>query len=439
MKIRWMCVYALALAAMRLHAQSSSVAAPTLAIAPLNVAQSVRLALERSPELQSAEAAIRAMEHRVPQAAALPDPTIAVGWAGKAEPMVTMAGDASSYRGVTVSEQFPYPGKRRVAGQIAASDVATAKADCEALRRRITLEVETAYAEYFYAGKAIDSAHRQQELLQKLAQVAEAQYRVGKAMQPDVLRAQVDLSLMREKLAMLEEQRITAMATLNAALQQSPETELGAAEELPSLPLRFSLEELYKLAEENDAGLAKSQAGIARGQLSVALAAKQTRPDIGVSYMFQQRTNQPDMNGVTVSVALPIFAKTKQREARSEAAESLHSAERMRESQRTSLRAEMRKQYVAMETADRLLALYAKAIAPQSALAFESSLAAYQNGKIDFQSLAASLDSLLDTEVSTYRQQANRFAAIAQMESYTGEAITAGSAQNANAGEKVEK
>jgi outer membrane protein TolC len=390
----------------------------------------VRLALERSPDAASAEHTIRAMEHRVSQSRALPDPTVSAGWAGKLAPFDTMAGDASSYRGITVSEQFPYPGKRRLQGAMAERDVEAARADCEAAQRRIVLDVKTAYAEYFYLNKAIETTQQNKELLEKLASIAEAQYRVGKAMQQDVLRAQVEVSMLIEKLTQLEEQRDAATAEINAALVQQPETALPPPRPLEAQPIHDSLDALYALAEKNDTGIRRDLAVIERNKLNVALAERQYRPDIGVSYIFQQRTNQPDMNGVTVSMNVPIFWKSKQHEAVAEAAETLLSAQKIRESQQNALRVEVRRKYLAAESSQRLMALYSKGIVPQSSLALESAMSEYQVGKVDFLSLLSSFTTLLNYETSYYRQLADHQIAVAQIESLTGEPITTELATN---------
>jgi outer membrane protein TolC len=409
------------------HAPSAALAASGTAntAAPLRLNDVLQLALDRSPEVKGGSAAIRAMQHRVPQASALPDPTVAAGWAGKLAPFRTMAGDASSYRGFTVTEQFPYPGKRKLQAAVASKDVDTARADCEAAQRRAVLEAKIAFAEYFYMSKAIEATRQNKELLEKLAAIAEAQYRVGKAMQQDVLRAQVEISMLTEKLTMLELQRDASIADLNAALQQAPETPLPPPEDLDAPPLQLSLSELYAQAEANDTGIARSQAAIARGKLSVELAERQYRPDIGVGYMFQQRTDQPAMNGLTVSVNVPVFWKSKQREAVQEAAETLHESERMQQGQKNSVRAEVRRQYLAAQAAQRLLTLYSRGIVPQSSLALESAMNEYQVGKVDFLSLLSSFTALLNYETETYHQIADYNTAIARIESLTGSAITA--------------
>lgn len=398
--------------------------APNAPAATLQLDEVVRLALERSPEVKASEAAIHASQHRIAPARTLPDPTVSAGWAGKLAPFVTMPGDASSYRGITVSQQLPYPGKLRLQGELAARDVDASRADCEAARRKIITDATLVYAEYFYLDKAIEATRQNKDLLEKLAAIAEAQYRVGKAMQQDVLRAQVEISMLLEKQARLEEQRDEAVSSLNALLQQAPETTLPQPQPLEARPLRYSLSELYAMANANDSSLLRAQAVIERNKTALALTTRQARPDLGVSYMFEQRTNQPAMNGVSLSISLPVFQKQRQREAIAEAAETLHSAEHMRASQQNDVRAEVRRQYLAAQTAERLLTLYAKGIVPQASLALESAMAEYQVGKVDFVSLIANFTSVLNYETDSYRQLADYNIAVARLESMTGQPVT---------------
>ena len=398
---------------------------------PARAEQALRLddvlkeALEKNPEAQSALHTVKALERRVPQVKTLPDPMVGVGWAGNLAPFSTMSGDASSYRGITLSQQFPTAGKLKLQAGMAQKDVEAAQTDYETVRRRITAEVKAAYYDYFYYDKAIQATNQNKELLDKLSKISEAQYRVGKAMQQDVLRSQVEISMLAEKLTELEQQKATAQARINAYLQQSPETPLAPAAEIEPIEIRYSLDELYGLALSNDTAADRAQKMIERSQLGITLAKKQYRPDIGVSYMYQQRTAQPDMNGATISVNIPVFYRSKQRQAVAEAAEDLVSAEKMRENRLNEVRFELKQQYLSAKAADHLLALYSKGIVPQSSLALESSMSGYQVGKVDFLSVLANFTSVLNYETDYYRQLADYLTSIARIESLTGTDITA--------------
>jgi len=384
----------------------------------------IREALERNPEAQSALHTVKALQRRVPQVESLPDPMASVGWAGNPAPFSLMSGDSSSYRGLTVSEQFPYPGKLKLRGQIANKEADAAQADYDAIQRRVAVGVKTAYYTYFYYDRAIQTTNRNKDLLEKLSKIAEARYRVGKAMQQDVLRSQIEISMLLEKLTMLEQQRATAQARINAFLVRSPESPLLPAADVAPATITRTLDELYALAAENDTAVLRNNKMVERGQLGIALAEREYRPDIGVSYMYQQRAAQPDMNGVTVTVNIPIFYKTKQRQGVAEASENLLSAEKMRDNRMNEVRFELKQDYLAAKASERLLTLYSKGVVPQSSLALESSMASYQVGTVDFLSLLANFSTLLNYEIDYYRQLADYQTSLAQIEVLTGTDVT---------------
>ena len=415
--------------------QVPSSQAPTTGQQELLLDDVIREAVVKNPEAQSALHALNALKRRVPQAKALPDPVVAVGWAGNLAPFSTMSGDASSYRGVTVSEQFPFPGKLKLQGAIADKEADAAQADYDAVRRRVTAEVKAAFYDYYYFGRAIQTTNKNKDLLEKLSKIAEARYRVGKAMQQDVLRSQVEVSLLIEKLTVLEQQKATAQARINTFLLRAPEAPLPPSAEVEPATIRYSLDELYALAGNNDTVVLRNQRMVERSRLGVALAQKQYRPDFGVSYMYQQRTAQPDMNGVTFSVSIPVFYRSKQRQGVAEASEDLISAEKMRDNRQNEVRFELKQQYLAAKASERLLSLYAKGVVPQSSLALESSMASYQVGNVDFLSLITNFTTLLDYEIDYYRQLADYQTALARIESLTGSDV-AGPPNSASTTEK---
>ncbi len=80
--------------------------------ASLTLDEVVREALSENPAVQSALHTVEAQRAKVPQAGSLPDPTVAIGWAGNIEPFSVQTGDPSSYRGVTAMQMLPLFGKR---------------------------------------------------------------------------------------------------------------------------------------------------------------------------------------------------------------------------------------------------------------------------------------------------------------------------------------
>ncbi len=78
---------------------------------------------------------------------------------------------------------------------------------------------------------------RNQQRLEQLAEITEARYRVGKAMQQDVLRARLEISMLLQRTAALRQQQLTAAARLNTLMGRPAGSPLASAAEPARSPL----------------------------------------------------------------------------------------------------------------------------------------------------------------------------------------------------------
>lgn len=391
---------------------------------PVTLDGIVAEAERNNPEIQSALHSAQAQRRRVPQAKTLPDPLVGIGWAGNIAPFTVQSGDPASYRNVGVTQQFLYPGKLRLRGEIASKEADASLSEYEAVRRRVIAEVKAAYYEYWFYAKAIQTTQKNKDLLSKLSQIAEARYRVGKGIQQDVLKSQVEISLLLQRLTVLQQQRLTAQVRLNTLLGHDPETPLPPLADIQQSTLNYSLEELYKLAKQKDPELQKQQQTVERNQLAINLAQKDYYPDLSVGYLYQQRPIMRDMHGMTFTINVPIFYKTKQREAVQQATEERVAAERSRDSRQNELNFELKQQYLSAKASDELLRLYSQGVVPQSSLALESSMSSYQVGNVDFLSVLGNFSTVLNYEIDYYRELANYQTSLARMETMVGVDLT---------------
>ena len=258
----------------------------------------------------------------------------------------------------------------------------------------------------------------------KLSQISEARYRVGKGIQQDVLKSQVEISRIEQRLTVLEQQYKTAQVRLNTLLNREPEAPLPPPTGLNNPKLDYSLDQLYQLAKEKDTGLQREQRMIERNQLAINLAQRDYYPDFSVAYMYQQRPLMPDMKGVTVTANIPIFYRTKQREAVLEATENKVSSERSKDNRQTELFFAVKEQFLLAKSSERLFQLYSQGVVPQSSLALESSMSSYQVGNVDFLSILSNFTTVLDYEVEYYRELANYNMALARLEPLVGVELT---------------
>ena len=157
------------------------------------------------PILQLGRAAtlVAAQRAHVSQVGVLPDPSLTLSWMGNPVPFEVMDNDPSSYRGLTVMQMLPLGGKRGLQREVARKDVAVEEVSEKAAQRDLVTEARAAFFDYYYYGVALEITARNQQRLEQLAEITEARYRVGKAMQQDVLRARLEISMLLQRTAAL--------------------------------------------------------------------------------------------------------------------------------------------------------------------------------------------------------------------------------------------
>jgi outer membrane protein TolC len=74
--------------------------------------QLIEQALENNPEIKAMQRRFDMMRARIPQAKALDEPMLSVGYMGNITPFQVQKGDPSSGRTLSISQDLPYPGKR---------------------------------------------------------------------------------------------------------------------------------------------------------------------------------------------------------------------------------------------------------------------------------------------------------------------------------------
>lgn len=382
--------------------------------------QLVEQALENNPEIKAMQRRFDMMRARIPQAKALPEPMLSVGYTGNIVPFQVQKGDPSSGRMIGISQDLPFPGKRSLRGKVASTDADAEWWAFEQTRRNVVAEVKDAYFDLYYLTKAIRVVTKTKTLLEQFTKIAEVRYSVGKGIQQDVLKSQVEFSKLIEQQTMLEQRKQIAEARLNSLLYREPESAVGIPEELKPRDFPYTLAALNETAVANYPDLKGQRRNIESAQYAVQLAKKDFYPDFTVGFTYTNRPDMPEMYGVNIGIKLPVYYRQKQRPALTEANASAEAERRSLENMTTLLFFKIRDKYLSETTARRLLSLYSTTIVPQSSLSLESAIAGYEVGKVDFLTLLDNLVTLLNYELSYYEQLSNEEKAVAALEPLVG-------------------
>jgi outer membrane protein TolC len=378
-------------------------------------------ALANNPEIQAAERMVDAKRAVAPQQRTLPDPMISGGWAGNiVPPFSVQTGDPSSARMLGFSQEIPFPGKLALRGRIADTEATAEQWNYERTKLAVISNLKQTYYDLFFIEKAIATVQKDKDLLEKLAKIAEARYAVGKGMQQDVIRAQVEISKLLERLTLLEQREGVAQAMLRSLLNRPPDAPIGLPAEITKTELPYSLNEFEAIAEAQSPDLKSQEREIDKSQLALNLAKKDYYPDFGVGFTYFNRPQLPEMYSLNFTAKVPIYFWKKQRYGVEEAASGLVSSKKRAEAVRANLFFKVKDQYLAMKASERLMDLYSKAIVPQSTLALDSSLSGYQVGNIDFLSMLSNFLTVLDYELNYYDSLTNYQKAVARLEEILG-------------------
>jgi len=407
-----------------------SVAAPPALAAPVagptTLPALVAQLEQNNPLLQAGRREIDVRLARVAPAGAPPEPTITAGYMGglTSAPFFPSASTPNAFRQFSVTQEIPFPGKLALRSRVAATEADAERWNYEATRRRLVADLKTAFFDYAFADRAIAVVQRNKTLLEQVRQIAEAQFSVGKGSQQDVLKAQVQISLLLERLAVLEQQRAAVQARINGLLYRDPDTPLGPVAAYAPVVVPENLDRLRSLERGQSAALKSQEQGITRGQQALALANRELRPDFGITVSSQKYTGgMPWMYGIDFMVKVPIFWQRKQRPVIAEAAASLESARAMRNNTLATEQAQVTQEYLAAATSQRLADLYSDTILPQARLTLESSLASYQVGRVDFLTLLSNYQTVLTYEISYEEQAARLRQALARIEPFVNEEL----------------
>lgn len=381
----------------------------------VEIDQLVKELVANNPSIMAAQYRLDAATKRPSQVSTLPEPKVSFSNFGVGHPLSRLGDSNFAYAGIGFSQEFPYPGKLALAGEEARK---LAEAEREVYRTIVldaTAQLKAAYYDWFGIVKSIEVTQKNRELLQRLEQIARARYSVGRGLQQDVLKAQVEESFLAQQLEVLAQRKGSIEARIQALLNS--ERPLGRPAEVRLSPLTVGLAEILAALDNQSPRLKNKQAMLDSRAVSIERSKKEYRPDFAVSFQYQ-KTGAPfrDYYMAVGEVKIPLYFWRKQRLGVEESVARFSEARQDFFSERQELIFQAKDLYLTATTSERLLALYQDGIIPQSALSLESALAGYETGGVDFLTLMNNFMTVLTYEMQYYQELAKHRQAVARLE-----------------------
>jgi cobalt-zinc-cadmium efflux system outer membrane protein len=378
--------------------------------------------LQRNPEIQTARYRFEAATKRPSQAGTLPEPTASYTNLGVGHPFSRLNGSAFAYQGFGVSQEFPFPGKLGLASEEAKREAEGVQQNYRSVVLETTARLKVAYFEWLAVNKAIELTRRHSDLLGRFEEIARNHYSVGKGLQQDVLKAQLEVSTLEQQLAMLDEKRQRAEAQI-ASLLAVPSVALRAPAEIRPSTFAVPLDELLKATTDSPRVRAEQKMVDARA-VGINRSLKDFRPDFGVNLQWQHTgSNFPDYYMATVEIKIPLYYARKQRYALEESYSRLNEAKQNYRAAQQQEIFKVKDQYLAIQSSERILNLYKTTLIPQAQLTVDSATSAYEVGNTDFLTLVTNVTSLISLERQYYDELARHEEAIVRLEPLVGKEL----------------
>ncbi len=379
----------------------------------------VARALARNPRIMAAVGEAEAYSFKIIPARTLPDPMVEFSLMNMGLSSFTLGMDPNSGLGVSLSQDFPFPGKLRLKGEIAASAYQRKLKELEAVKREVIRALKHFYYELFFTRRALAIYSRQKELLLEARRLSEEKYAVGGGAQSDILKAMTAISRMDEMIIPMREMATSLETEINLALDLPPDQPLNEPAANESAVLTDTLAELRVKALDASPMVLEAKLMSGESEKMTAMARKEFFPDIRVTAGWEYKGALADMFKAMIGLEIPLYRHRRQsnwlKEARAMETASRSNATAVA----NDTLAMLTENYLQAKTAASLIALYQNQLRLQARLTVESSLANYQVNKADFLSLLMDIDTQFAVEVAYNRELARFWQAMAAIESLT--------------------
>jgi len=386
-------------------------------------------------------------------ASALPDPTLSIGilnlptdgFAFDQEPMTQIKVGASQMfpRGDTLALQ-------EAQFQQAANVQPVKRAD---RRQKVALQTTLLWLDAYQNQASYALVKDAEPLFDKLGEIVSASYAssVGKANQQDIIRAELELVRLQDRLITLSTHQRTALSRLmqflsgpisgqeKRAIESGIAASFTAVSALPNeqdmLPQEratllgssnINEQHLYTILANHPVVVAIEQQ-ISAERISIDIAEQSLKPQFGVNASYALRDDTPAGNrranffSVGMSVSLPLFSTARQDAQVSSSIQQVESTKTEKRLVLRELMAGLKSSIDQYQGASQRLSMYQSQILPQMAQQSDAALNAYTNDLGDFAEVVRAEIAELDAQITTLGIEVAKRKALASINYYFSE------------------
>jgi len=383
-----------------------------------------------SPKIKMLEAKRNAAYSGIYKNTNLPDPVLTLGLVNVPTNSFSFDQDPMTQKIVGVRQTFPFPGKLGAIEDASAIDTLIIDQEIRDAENEIRKNVSEKYYELSYLKRSIELSKESKLLLQDIAKVVSTKYTVGSASQQNLLKVQLEITNITQKIDEVESREQSVLAELNALLFRDENAQINVIyfDDLDFIGLTTS--QLDSTARIYRPYLKGIQLAENKSELNRYAAEKDFYPNItlGLQYAFREQIAATGLQlnnlfSVVVGVTIPFNyggkVSAKVEEAMSMQQFYLNQYSLALQSLQSSFGGAVAN----LNSLEERIKLFEEGLLPQAKQNLTATLSHYQVGHIDFINVIDAQDQLFKIETSVYRLKTNYLKQISELEFLVGKTL----------------
>ncbi|OGW16232.1 MAG: hypothetical protein A2035_02170 [Nitrospirae bacterium GWA2_42_11] len=398
--------------------------APALVLAEdsLSLKKLIEEARSNNLEIKSLRQNIKTKEARARAEGVLDDPLLRIEMMdiSKENPVPT-PGNAMQTK-YEISQMFPFPGKLSLQKKAALTEILMAEAELMAKELEIIKMVKEMYYDYIYITESIKIIKEIKDLLGNMIRIAEIRYATGQGSQQDIIKAQVEVTMLINETINLNAEREVIKAELQALLNQPQDIYLSEPTGISKDRVEIRPDELIRKTIEINPDIQMTRYGIRIKETEAELSKKNYYPDFMLGVAPIQRDGRFDAWDAMFQINIPLW-RGKYDNQVAEISNELDTLKFRLKSEENIKTARVKEWVIKVETADKIRTLYETSLIPQAELSLDSTLKNYQSGNVDFLTLLDTERVLKKTKIEYLDSLITYYKRVASLEEVVGEEI----------------
>ncbi|MDT8319624.1 MAG: TolC family protein [Xanthomonadales bacterium] len=387
---------------------------------PLTLAEAVATALAaEDPAFERFAERAEALEDQAVADAQLPDPKVTGQVANVPTDSFEFNQDGMTQAlRIGLRQEFPAGKTLKVRGEQRRAEAGAERARRQAALREVELLTRTAWLDLAYQTRAIKILTISREAISNQIDSLVARFATGRMHAQDVLRTELELSLLDDRL--VEHQRKADVAREALARYIGREAFRPLPDSIPAFPEPGGLTVLeQRLVDHPQIRVADQR--VAAAELGIELAEQAYRPTFAIEGGYGLRIDRPDLLSVGVTLSLPLFTDKRQ-DRRLAAAVHQRGAHNLdRDTLLLDMKRQLEQELANWRRLNQRIALYGQAINHRARQTAEASITTYANNQTDFAELIRSQLAELDVELKHAELETQAAKAWALLAWLTGE------------------